>query len=332
MTDLPAPLTPSDCDLRDYPWMPVDCTRLLTSETWMLGTAEQKVAAFTLWAKSWHQVPAGSLPSHDKMLEVMSEAGPAWKRVREHALRGWVKCSDGRLYHPVVAEKANESWRLKLAQRARTEAARAAKAAKKAGNAAPAADSVTDNATDSEAGNHAAAPPSENEADCVTALYPYGAVTHSDSAYTGTGAGQVLEIGQSPFLSQSLSQAPPDQTRPDQERKKERTPLAGGSARARGRGLVPLPQDWRPTEFAEPPLDHAAVLARFTDWHRAHGTTSADWDAKWRLWLADEPGRRKPPLHTLPQAEQDRRILTAAGALGFEDPPPAPVVPLRIAQ
>ena len=153
----PDPLTPPDCDLRDYPWMPVDCNRLLTSETWMLGTAEQKVAAFTLWAKSWHQVPAGSLPSHDKMLEVMSEAGPAWKRVREHALRGWVKCSDGRLYHPVVAEKANESWRLKLAQRARTEAARQAKAQKRnpptgGGETQPTTsvtDSVTENATGS---------------------------------------------------------------------------------------------------------------------------------------------------------------------------------------
>ena len=26
------------------------------------------------------------------------------------ALRGWIKCGDGRLYHPVVAEKANEAW------------------------------------------------------------------------------------------------------------------------------------------------------------------------------------------------------------------------------
>lgn len=127
----PAPLTTPECDLRDYPWMPVDCTRLLTSETWLLGTADQKVAAFTLWAKSWHQVPAGSLPDNDRMLAILSESGTAWKRVREHALRGWVKCSDGRLYHPVVCEKANEAHRIKMAQKARTEAARAAKAQKR---------------------------------------------------------------------------------------------------------------------------------------------------------------------------------------------------------
>jgi len=110
------------------------------------------------------------------------------------------------------------------------------------------------------------------------------------------------------------------------------TTLAGGSARTRARAGAPLPEGWQPIDRAAPPLDHAAVLARFSDWHRAHGTTAADWDAKWRLWLADEAKRPKPPLHTQPQAEQDRRILAAAGALGFADPPPLSVVPLRIAQ
>ena len=132
MTELPDPLTPLECDLRSYTWMKIDITRLLTSETWIMGTAEQKVACFTLWAKSWHQVPAGSIPDHDAMLAHLSEAGAAWKRVRDHALRGWIKCSDGRLYHPIVCEKANEAHASMLQQHARTEAARAAKAAKKA--------------------------------------------------------------------------------------------------------------------------------------------------------------------------------------------------------
>jgi hypothetical protein len=153
-----APLTTPECDLRDYPWMPVDCARLLTSETWILGTADQKVAAFTLWAKSWHQVPAGSLPDNDRVLAALSEAGAKWAKVREHALRGWVKCSDGRLYHPVVAEKAVEAWRLKLAQRARTEAARAAKSAKRGGPTddpkPTVAPSVTEPVTDAVTGSN----------------------------------------------------------------------------------------------------------------------------------------------------------------------------------
>ena len=145
------PLTPPECDLRDYPWMPIDCTRLLTSETWILGSSDEKVAALTLWCKSWHQVPAGSLPSHDRMLAVLSEAGGAWNRVREHALRGWIECADGRLYHPVVCEKANEAWGLKQSRKARTESARAAKADRRgslsAAPHAPVTTSVTEPVT-----------------------------------------------------------------------------------------------------------------------------------------------------------------------------------------
>ncbi|QHJ01642.1 hypothetical protein GT347_20180 [Xylophilus rhododendri] len=39
----------------------------------------------------------------------------AWKDVRSGALRGWVLCSDGRLYHPVVSEKALIAWAKKEA-------------------------------------------------------------------------------------------------------------------------------------------------------------------------------------------------------------------------
>lgn len=146
------PMTPAECDLRDYVWMPMDCNRLLTSETWLLGTAEQKVAALTLWMKSWHQVPSGSLPNNDRMLASLSEAGGRWAKVKKHALRGWVLCSDGRLYHPVVSEKARESWQHKLDQKARTEAARAAKAARKAalsgGSTEPVTEPVTTSVTE----------------------------------------------------------------------------------------------------------------------------------------------------------------------------------------
>lgn len=32
------------------------------------------------------------------------------EKVRQGALHGWIKCSDNRLYHPVVAEKVNSAW------------------------------------------------------------------------------------------------------------------------------------------------------------------------------------------------------------------------------
>ncbi|MCT9071208.1 YdaU family protein [Cupriavidus gilardii] len=113
MTDFPEPLTPADCDLRDYHFMQIEVKRLLTSETWVLGTGDERAAAIALWLESWHQVPAASLPDNDRMLAHLSQA-KNWKRVKEHSLRGWVKCTDGKLYHPVVAEKALEAWISKL--------------------------------------------------------------------------------------------------------------------------------------------------------------------------------------------------------------------------
>lgn len=68
----------------------------------------------TLWLESWHQVPCGSLPNNDRMLAHLSQAGAKWSRVRAAALRGWVKCSDGRLYEPGLAEAAKRAWAAKV--------------------------------------------------------------------------------------------------------------------------------------------------------------------------------------------------------------------------
>ena len=150
--NLPEPLTPADCDLREFSWTKLDIVRLFSSDTWLLGTADEKVASITLWCKSWHQVPAGSLPDNDRVLAHLSDAGPSWRKVREHALRNWVKCSDGRLYHPVVCEKARESWQHKLAQMSRTEAARQAKAARKAAPQTHPTETVTTSVKDAATG------------------------------------------------------------------------------------------------------------------------------------------------------------------------------------
>ena len=105
--NLHPPLTPPECDLQDFEFMPVMVRRLLKSETWSLGNGDERAAAVALWFESWHQVPAASLPSHDKLLARLADT-TKWAKVKEQALRGWVLCSDGRLYHPVVAEKALE--------------------------------------------------------------------------------------------------------------------------------------------------------------------------------------------------------------------------------
>jgi hypothetical protein len=89
--------------------MPLQVARLMDSDLFILSTGDEFKAALALWCKSWNQIPGGSLPDNDKLLEGLSGA-KGWKKVREMALRGWVKCSDGRLYHPVVAENAIQAW------------------------------------------------------------------------------------------------------------------------------------------------------------------------------------------------------------------------------
>lgn len=116
----PAPLTPADCDLRDFAFMPLDATRLLDSDLFALATGDEFKAALSLWCKAWLQVPAASLPDDDRVLAHLSGAGAKWKKVKEMALRGFVKCSDGRLYHSTVAEKANASWAKKTSYRDRS--------------------------------------------------------------------------------------------------------------------------------------------------------------------------------------------------------------------
>lgn len=107
-----AALTPSDCDLRGLGYMPLDVQRLRDSDLAIGSTGDEFKAAVLLWCVSWSQVPAASLPDDDRKLAALIRMdGKAWKKVREVALSGWVKCVDGRLYHSVVAEKAREAWK-----------------------------------------------------------------------------------------------------------------------------------------------------------------------------------------------------------------------------
>lgn len=123
MTD---PLVPLHVDLRDFAFMPLDVLRLRDSDLATLSTGDQFKAAVLLWCAAWHQVPAGSIPNDDRWLARHSGSAGAWKRVKAEALRGFVECSDGRLYHEVISEKALESWRKKQEQRAKTLKARIA--------------------------------------------------------------------------------------------------------------------------------------------------------------------------------------------------------------
>lgn len=123
---LPEPLTPPDLDLRDFDWMPLQVVRLRDSGIVVVASAEAFRAAVLLWCAAWHQVPAGSLPKDEKMLCSLAGFGrdvKTWRTLAADALHGFIECSDGRLYHPVIAEKAIESGSKKKKQGSRTAAA-----------------------------------------------------------------------------------------------------------------------------------------------------------------------------------------------------------------
>lgn len=112
MTD-PAPLTPPDCDLRAFRDMPLDIGRFRRSDLVTEEDPEAVLAAILLWGAAWHEVPAASVPDNDRWLAKAAGYGRAvdsWLRVREGALRGFIRCDDGRLYNRTLAEKANVAW------------------------------------------------------------------------------------------------------------------------------------------------------------------------------------------------------------------------------
>lgn len=140
MSDLPEPLTPADCDLRDFQFMPLDCSRLRDSKLVSHVPPAQCFFAVILWCASWHQIPAASLPDDDIELARLAGFGfvvKEWRKVKGGALYGWVKCSDGRLYHPVVAEKARDAWQAKHEQRWRAECGRIKKHNQRHGTSIP---------------------------------------------------------------------------------------------------------------------------------------------------------------------------------------------------
>ncbi|MDD2746433.1 MAG: DUF1376 domain-containing protein [Acidithiobacillus ferrooxidans] len=100
------PIT-TDTDLRSVRWFKLDIVSLLNSDFMQLASPEEFKAAFILWTKSIHQLPAGSLPNDETILAKLAGGydyrRKPWQRIREMALHGWELCSDGRLYHQAVA-------------------------------------------------------------------------------------------------------------------------------------------------------------------------------------------------------------------------------------
>jgi uncharacterized protein YdaU (DUF1376 family) len=98
--------------MRNYEYMPLEVLRLRDSTLAVKASAEEFRAAVLLWCAAWHQVPAGSLPDDDRVLARLAGIDNirTWKRIREGALHGFSKCSDSRLYHHLICERAADNW------------------------------------------------------------------------------------------------------------------------------------------------------------------------------------------------------------------------------
>lgn len=121
MGKAPDPLTPADCDLRGFSNLQLDVDLLPKSQLANYADAEAFRAAVLLWCEAWKTVPAASLEDSDMDLRAivgLQRDGELWAKIKDDALRGFVKCSDGRLYHKVLAEKAIKAWETRLKYRA----------------------------------------------------------------------------------------------------------------------------------------------------------------------------------------------------------------------
>lgn len=114
MNTISSPMTPSECDLRGYEWMPLFGARLFASNFEAHASDLAFRVAIKLYWECWQQVPAASLPNEDVQLCRLAGLGrdlKTWRKLRaDGVLHGFRLCSDDRLYHPMLAEEAIKAW------------------------------------------------------------------------------------------------------------------------------------------------------------------------------------------------------------------------------
>lgn len=123
MNERPAPLLPADVDLRSYDWFPLQHKRLTRSAWWLRASDRAKAISVEFWCEAYQQVPCASLPDDDIALSDIAGFGKRdltqWLEAKDEVLSAWVLCSDGRWYHPTLAEVAVEAFNEREARRER---------------------------------------------------------------------------------------------------------------------------------------------------------------------------------------------------------------------
>lgn len=99
------PLVSTTLDLSDFESMPFSIQMLTASTLALMETPEVFKATIMLIAKSWHQVPPGSLPNDELALGQLSGLGADFPKYKRKILKEWILCSDNRLYNYSVNKR-----------------------------------------------------------------------------------------------------------------------------------------------------------------------------------------------------------------------------------
>lgn len=275
--DRPAPLVPSHVDCTDLDGFLLNTERFMASELVALASHEVIGAAVLLWARAWKQSPPASLPDNDKVIAAFARMPLArFRKLRSEILRGFVLCSDGRLYHLTLAQVAVHAYERKIAFRRKRETD---------------AERLRQWRQSQRGNEHETPQHTRDETQSETRFVAEGG---------GGGGGRVRKREIPPSSDTPLDPAP------DAPR--------SASPKARGCRLPP-DWDPGPEGMAFAAAAGlvngraASELARFRDyWAAATGAaaTKADWPATWRNWVrraADSPqrGRPSPTAHEPPE-------------------------------
>lgn len=301
----PEPLVPVDVDLRGMPFMPLDVARLRDSDLAIEASGDEFRAAVLLWCASWNQVPAGSLPNAEQPLAAYAGFGrdvKGWKKVAKGALRGFVECADGRLYHPVVAEKALDAWAQRVEHRKGKENENDRKRREREERSAMfealrAAGQVLTWNTPTKALREAFAALGKDGGEAVTGHAPVTVTGHAtDTAKRGTGKGQGQGQGIEPPITPPVD---------DERDSRPATTAKPKTQRAKPKRALPLPFLMTEVMLAwaadsAPLVNLDRETERFIDYWTAEGKSKADWDATWRNWMRRaqdnaERGGPRPP-------------------------------------
>lgn len=113
MSTLPAPLVPAGVCLTGCDWFQFHYQRLPKSKWWRRASDMARARNVMLWCAAFGQSIAGSLPDDDDDLAEAAGFGMdtvAFAALKAEIMAPWTLCSDGRWYHPTLAEVVLETW------------------------------------------------------------------------------------------------------------------------------------------------------------------------------------------------------------------------------